>query len=106
MRDPGETPPHQWVPLLRPHVPDPVILDWLHLLGVFRTREPIWRTSDLRALWHCSQPAVSRRTQALIRYGLASRFSHYRSVNRAWMYRIHAHPGPEAFGLVLPTHDR
>lgn len=106
MRGPDETPPHQWVPLLRHHVPDQVILDWLHLLGVFRTREPIDSTADLRGLWHCSQPAVSRRTQALIRYGLASRFNEYRSTNRSRLYRIHAHPGPEAFGLVLPPDDR
>jgi hypothetical protein len=88
--------------MLRHRVPETVILDWLHLRSMsMRQREPIYSTSTLRLFWHCSQPAVSRRTQALIRYGLASRFNHYRSVNRAWMYRIHAHPGPEAFGLVL-----
>lgn len=61
---------------LRHRVPDGVLLDALELNQMVQPflgcpDPPRLSTEQLQAHWHCSQPAVSRRMNALVKYGLA-----------------------------------
>jgi len=61
---------------LRHRVPDSVLLDALELNQIVQPflgcpDPPRLSTEQLQAHWHCSQPAVSRRMNAIVKYGLA-----------------------------------
>lgn len=80
---------------LRPHVPDSTLLDWVELEQLLPPRPCRIRTDELRRLWCCSQPTVSRRITRLHDAGLLE----YRP-SAGW-YRIRR-LGPPPVGTTVP----
>jgi len=93
-RIPGENTPDMWVPMLRHTVPDRVILDWVHLLGMcWIQREPEYSSSQLQVVWRCSLDQATGRMAALIDHDLAVR------IPGPDVIRIRPHAGPGTFNL-------
>lgn len=68
---------------LRSELPDQVLLDYLTLVHL-RANPGKVATKDLRERWHCTQPQVSRRINALAAAGLAD-------ITPGWgAYQVHA----------------
>ena len=87
---------------MRARVPDQVLLDCLeldrHLGPMLGGPDPLRiSTARLRLLWHCSQPAVSRRMSALRRWRLADITPGGRG--GAWVVR---RIGPPPAGTPVP----
>lgn len=80
---------------LRDRVPDSTLLDWVELEQLLPPRPCRIRTDELRRLWRCTQPTVSRRITRLHDAGLLE----YRA-SRGW-YRIRR-LGPAATGTAVP----
>jgi hypothetical protein len=90
----GENTPDMWVPMLRHTVPDRVILDWVHLLGLcWIQREPEYSSSMLQVVWRCSFDQATDRMAALIDHDLAVR------ILGPDVIRIRPHAGPGTFNL-------
>ena len=69
--------------VLRPELPDQVLLDYLTLVHL-RANPGIVAVRDLRERWSCSQSQVSRRLAALQLAGLAD-------ITPGWgAYQVHA----------------